>query len=77
MGVMGMIYPKEYGGSGTDSISYAIAIEEISKACATTGCIVAAHSSLLWSNFYFGTKEQKKIPAGFVDRSQNRWFWTN
>ncbi|HHX36424.1 MAG TPA: acyl-CoA dehydrogenase [Clostridiaceae bacterium] len=61
MGVMGMIYPKEYGGSGTDSISYAIAIEELSKVCATTGCIVASHNSLACGPiFYYGTKEQKE-----------------
>ncbi|MGI6077159.1 MAG: acyl-CoA dehydrogenase [Fastidiosipilaceae bacterium] len=60
MGVMGMIYPKEYGGSGTDSISYAIAIEELSKVCGTTGCIVASHNSLACGPIYFfGTKEQK------------------
>lgn len=61
MGVMGMIFPKEYGGSGTDSISYAIAIEELSKVCGTTGCIVASHNSLACGPIYsFGNEEQRK-----------------
>jgi len=61
MGVMGMIFPKEYGGSGTDSISYIIAIEELSKKCATTGCIVASHNSLACGPINdFGSKEQKE-----------------
>ncbi len=61
MGVMGMIFPKEYGGSGTDSISYAIAIEELSKVCGTTGCIVASHNSLACGPIYaFGNEEQKQ-----------------
>lgn len=61
MGVMGMIFPKEYGGSGTDAVSYAIAVEELSKACATTGCIVASHNSLCCGPIYqFGTEAQKQ-----------------
>lgn len=61
MGVLGMIYPKELGGSGTDSISYAIAVEELSRVCGTTGCIVASHNSLACGPIYFyGTKEQKE-----------------
>ena len=45
-GVMGMVVPKEYGGAGADDLSGAIAIEEISKACASTGDIVATHNGL-------------------------------
>ena len=44
-GFMGIPYPKEYGGQGGTALSYAMAIEEISKVCATTGTIVAAHTS--------------------------------
>lgn len=61
MGMMGVVYPEEYNGSGMDYISYAIAVEELSRGCASTGVIVSAHNSLCLSPiYYFGTDEQKK-----------------
>ncbi|MEN8221646.1 MAG: acyl-CoA dehydrogenase [Acidobacteriota bacterium] len=61
LGLMGVGYPAEYGGAGMDFVSYMIAVEEISKACASTGVIVSAHSSLSVDPiFKFGTEEQKK-----------------
>ncbi len=61
LGLMGIGYPVEYGGAGMDFVSYMIAIEEISKACASTGVIVSAHSSLSVDPiFRFGTEDQKK-----------------
>ncbi|MCP5106309.1 MAG: acyl-CoA dehydrogenase [bacterium] len=61
LGLMGIAYPPEYGGAGMDYISYMIAIEEISRYCASTGVIVSAHSSLgIDPIFRFGTEEQKK-----------------
>ena len=60
-GFMGIPFPKEWGGSGGDSIAYAMAVEELSKVCATTGVIVSAHTSLGAAPIYeFGTKEQKE-----------------
>ncbi|EPY2278505.1 acyl-CoA dehydrogenase [Clostridium sporogenes] len=60
-GIMGMPYPKEYGGAGTDYLSYIIAVEEMAKACATTSVILSSHVSLCcWPIFTFGTEEQKK-----------------
>ncbi len=60
-GVMGMIVPKEYGGAGADDLAGAIAIEELSKACASTGDIVATHNGLCCGPILtFGTEEQKK-----------------
>ncbi len=60
LGFMGHFVPDVYGGSGLDYLSYAIAIEEISKACASTGVIVAAHNSLACGPIIdFGTEEQK------------------
>ncbi|WPC40556.1 acyl-CoA dehydrogenase [Clostridium sp. JS66] len=60
-GVMGMPFPKEYGGSGTDYISYIIAVEELAKACATSSVILSGHTSLCcWPIYAFGTEEQKK-----------------
>ncbi|MCP5049414.1 MAG: acyl-CoA dehydrogenase [bacterium] len=61
LGLMGVPYPAEYGGAGMDYISYMIAIEEISRYCASTGVIISCHSSLaLDPIFRFGTEEQKQ-----------------
>ena len=46
IGIMGMTVPKEYGGSGADTVSYTIAVEEISRACASTGIAVSVNNSL-------------------------------
>lgn len=60
LGIMGIPIPVEYGGSGADSSLYAIAVEELSRACATTGVIVSAHTSLCAAPIYeFGTFEQR------------------
>ena len=45
-GFLGIFIPEEYGGSGMDYVSYAIIVEEISRACASTGVFVSAHCSL-------------------------------
>jgi butyryl-CoA dehydrogenase len=61
LGLMGIAYPTEYEGAGMDFVSYMIAVEEISRYCASTGVIVSAHSSLGLDPIYrFGTEEQKK-----------------
>ncbi|MDQ1353474.1 MAG: butyryl-CoA dehydrogenase [Acidobacteriota bacterium] len=61
LGLMGIAYPPEYGGAGMDYVSYMIAVEEISRYCASTGVIVSAHSSLAIDPiFRFGNEEQKK-----------------
>ncbi len=61
MGIMGIVYPEEYNGAGMDYVSYAIAVEEISRGGASTGVTVSAHNSLCLSPiYYFGTEEQKK-----------------
>lgn len=60
LGIMGMCIPKEYGGAGADALASAIAIEEISKACASTGDIVATHNGLCCDPIMaHGTPEQK------------------
>ncbi len=59
--LMGIPFPEEYGGAGGDTVSYAIAVEELSRACGSTGITYAAHISLGASPIYlFGTAEQKK-----------------
>lgn len=60
-GFLGIPFPKEYGGEGGDYLGYAMAVEELSKACGTTGVIVSAHTSLAGSPIYeFGSEEQKQ-----------------
>ncbi|MEK7348008.1 MAG: acyl-CoA dehydrogenase family protein [Candidatus Eisenbacteria bacterium] len=66
LGLFGIIFPPEYGGAGLDTLSYVIAVEEISRACASTGITLAAHTSLgTWPIYRFGTDAQKRkyLPA--------------
>lgn len=61
LGLMGIPYPKEYGGAGLDVISYAIAVEELSRVDGGTGVILSAHVSLgSYPIAAFGTEEQKQ-----------------
>ncbi|MBM6836717.1 acyl-CoA dehydrogenase [Clostridium saudiense] len=61
IGIMGIPFPKEYGGAGGDVLSYILTVEELSKVCATTGVIVSAHTSLGAGAINdFGTEEQKQ-----------------
>ncbi len=60
-GFLGIPIPKEYGGQGGDNLAYSMAVEELSKACATTGVIVSAHTSLCVAPIYeFGSEQQKQ-----------------
>jgi alkylation response protein AidB-like acyl-CoA dehydrogenase len=60
-GLLGIPYPEEWGGAGLDQVSYAIAIEEIARVCATTAIIVETHISLATSAiFSYGNNDQKK-----------------
>lgn len=60
-GWLGIPYPKEYGGAGMDALSYAIAVEELSRVDGGTGVILSAHVSLgSYPIAAFGTEEQKK-----------------
>ena len=56
----GMTLPKEYGGAGLDCISYAIVIEELSRACASTALILAVHTLAGIPIYQFGTEDQRK-----------------
>ena len=61
LGFMGMMVPEEFGGAGLDSVSYAIAVEEISRGCASTGVIMSVNNSLVCQPiFEWATPEQKK-----------------
>jgi butyryl-CoA dehydrogenase len=60
MNLMGMPYPEKEGGAGADYVSYVIVVEELSRACASTGVILSTHTSLAtWPVFKFGTEAQK------------------
>ena len=60
LGIFGIPIPKQYGGAGGDQIMYTIAVEELSRCCATTGVIVSAHTSLCCAPILeHGTEEQK------------------
>jgi len=61
LGLMGMTIPEEYGGGGTDTLSYAIAIEELTRIDSSVAVTVAAHHSLGTLPIYlFGTEEQRR-----------------
>ncbi len=60
-GYLGIVWPRELGGMGRDYLSYAIAVEEVSRVCASTGLTLAAHTSLgTYPIYKFGTPEQKQ-----------------
>ncbi|MEQ8200073.1 MAG: acyl-CoA dehydrogenase [Syntrophomonadaceae bacterium] len=60
-GYMGMPFPVEYGGQGTDYLTYTLAVEELSRSCAATGFTMSVHTGLaLMPILLFGTEEQKK-----------------
>ena len=61
LGMLGIPFPEEYGGTGMDNLSYVQCVEELSKVCASTGVTLAAHTSLgSWPIYHFGTEEQKQ-----------------
>ncbi|WP_391116089.1 acyl-CoA dehydrogenase family protein [Psychrobacillus sp. L3] len=61
MGMMGLPFAEEYGGAGSDTVSFAIVTEELSRACASTGITYSAHISLGGAPLnLFGTEEQKQ-----------------
>ena len=61
LGLAGIVFPEEYGGAGADYISYAIAVEELSRVCGSTGVTLSAHLSLGANPIYlFGSEAQKQ-----------------
>lgn len=61
LGFMGIAIPEQYGGAGLDTVSYALVLEEISRACASTGVIMSVNNSLVCDPINkFGTEEQKQ-----------------
>jgi short-chain 2-methylacyl-CoA dehydrogenase len=61
LGLMGMTIPEEYGGAGADTVSYAIAVEELTRVDSSVAITLAAHHSLgTLPIYYFGNEEQKR-----------------
>ncbi|MCL4458704.1 MAG: acyl-CoA dehydrogenase [Chloroflexi bacterium] len=61
LGLMGTFVPEEYGGAHIDTVSYALAVEEISRACAATGLIMSIHNSLVCHTILlFGNEKQRR-----------------
>jgi alkylation response protein AidB-like acyl-CoA dehydrogenase len=73
LGLMGLPIPEEYGGAGADTLSYAIAVEEIARACGSTAITLAAHVSLACKPLLmFGSEEQKR--RYLVPLAQGKWL---
>jgi butyryl-CoA dehydrogenase len=61
LGLMGMMIPFEYNGSGADAVSYALALVEIAYSCASTAVVMSVQNSIICESIYrFGTEEQKQ-----------------
>ena len=61
LGLLGVLFPEEYGGAGMGYVEYATIIEEIARVCGSVGLSVAAHNSLCSNHIYsFGSEDQKK-----------------
>jgi short/branched chain acyl-CoA dehydrogenase len=74
LGLMGLPFPEEYGGSGGDTVSYALAVMELARADASTAITMAAHVSLGAMPFYlFGTTEQKERYLPPLARGEQLW----
>ena len=61
LGLMGMMVPPEYGGSGADSVSYVLALAEVAYACASTAVVMSVHNSIVCESILrYGTDDQKE-----------------
>lgn len=77
MGLLGVIFPEQYGGAGLGYIEYVIAIEELSRVDGSIGILVAAHNSLCTNHiFKFGSEEQKKKYVVPLARGEKLGCWS-
>jgi butyryl-CoA dehydrogenase len=61
LGLMGMMVPAAYGGSGADTVSYVLALSEVAYACASTAVVMSVHNSIVCESILrYGTEDQKK-----------------
>jgi butyryl-CoA dehydrogenase len=73
LGLMGMMVPEAYGGAGLDTVSYVIAMEEINRACASTGVIMSVNNSLVCDPIVrYGTEAQK--PRWLPKLARGEWL---
>src|ERR1700722_10945825 len=77
LGLMGVIFPENYGGAGLGYIEYALAIEELSRVDGSVGIIVAAHTSLCTNHIYkFGTEAQRQKYGGPLAQGKKLGCWS-
>ena len=76
LGMMGIYFPKEYGGAGGDVLSYAMCVEELAKVCGTTAVIVSAHTSLCCAPIYENGTAVKNENGDYV-LNGSKCFITN
>ncbi len=77
MGLLGIIFPQEYGGAGLGYVEYAIALEELSRVDGSVGLIVSSHTSLCASHIYrFGTEEQRRRYVEPLARGEKLGCWS-
>src|SRR5438445_5960727 len=76
LGLLGVLFPEEYGGAGLGYIEYATAIEELSRVDGSVGISVAAHTSLCSNHIYeFGSEEQKQKYLVPLARGERLGAW--
>ncbi|MCA1819000.1 MAG: acyl-CoA dehydrogenase family protein, partial [Halobacteriales archaeon] len=76
LGILGMTVPSDYDGAGVDFVSYCIAVEEVSRVCASTGLTIAAHCGLGTNHiFAMGTEEQKRRYVPPLARGERIGCW--
>ncbi len=75
LGLMGMIFPPEYGGGGRDFVSYAVAVEELARADAAVTITILAHTLCAGHIFAFGSEEQKRTYLTSLARGEKLGAW--
>ena len=76
LGLLGVIFPEQYGGAGLGYVEYALAIEELARVDGSVGLIVAAHNSLCTNHIYkFGTEEQRQKYVVPLARGEKLGCW--
>jgi alkylation response protein AidB-like acyl-CoA dehydrogenase len=76
LGLLGILFPEEYGGAGMGYVEYATIIEELGRVCGAVGLSVAAHNSLCSNHLYmFGTEEQKQKYLVPLARGESFGAW--
>ena len=76
LGLLGVLFPEEYGGAGMGYIEYATIIEELGRVCGSVGLSVAAHNSLCSNHLYmFGNEEQKQKYLAPLAKGESWGAW--